>query len=105
LPRVFAVTRTMGVEGVADRIHVAVWTSDEDRTLVAAESFGTVGDLEGWLRTWRAPGDEAPTVVWTEDLRRDPALARAVAAALGVTLPPRPPRRGRRAADVNDRSR
>jgi hypothetical protein len=100
----FAVTRTQGAEGASDRLHVAVWTSAQDHTLVAAESFGSVADLEGWLQERRAPTPEPPVVVWTDDLRRDPALAQAVAAALGVPLPPRP-RRRRRQTDAEGQPR
>jgi hypothetical protein len=88
------VTRTIGDESGPERIHVAVWSSDEDRTLLAAESFGSVGDLQGWFRAYPLPQGEKPTLVWTADLRRDPALARAVSAALGVPLPRRRRRLG-----------
>jgi hypothetical protein len=96
LARVFAVTRTPGREGAPPRLHVAVWTSDEDRALLAAESFGSVGDMQGWLRVKAEAEAERPAIVWTDDLRRDPALARAVSEGLGVPLPPRPTRRDRR---------
>lgn len=99
LARVFAVTRTENPEG-PPRLHVAVWTSSEDRTLLAAESFGSLFDMTGWLRTRAQAEAEPPAIVWTDDLRSDPALARAVAEGLGVPLPPRPRRRGRRMADV-----
>jgi hypothetical protein len=95
------VTRTEGADGADSRIHVAVWTSDADPTLVAAESFGNVADMTGWLRAHPEPPDQTPTLVWTKDLRGDPGLARAVSDALGVPLPPRPPGRGRRVADAN----
>jgi hypothetical protein len=102
LARVFAVTRTENADGTP-RLHVAVWTSSEDRTLLAAESFGSVFDMTGWLRTRAQAEPEPPTIVWTDDLRADPALARAVSEGLGVPLPPRPRRRGRRAADAPSR--
>ena len=93
-------TRTEGADGTAPRLHVAVWTSSEDRTLLAAESFGSLADMQGWLRT-RASGEaEPPAIVWTDDLRRDPVLAHAVSEGLGVPLPPRPRRRGRRLVDA-----
>ena len=86
-------TRTDGAEGADARIHVAVWTSDQDRRLLAAESFGSVADMEGWIRGRAWSPDGKPTLVWTDDLRRDPALARSVASALGVPLPHRTRRR------------
>jgi hypothetical protein len=104
VPNVYVVTRTEGADGAPDRLHVAVWTSDQDHTLLAAESFGSLGDLQGWLGERRAPGEAAPTVLWTKDLRRDPGLAAAVAGALGVSLPLRPRGRGRRAKDVEEPS-
>jgi hypothetical protein len=102
LARVFAVTRTRNTEGTA-RLHVAVWTSDQDRTLLAAESFGSVADMTGWLRARAQAEEQPPAIVWTDDLRADRALARAVSEGLGVPLPPRPRRRGRRAADAAGR--
>jgi hypothetical protein len=102
LARVFAVTRTKN-DDATPRLHVAVWTSDEDRTLLAAESFGSVIDLAGWLRTRAQEEPEPPTIVWTDDLRADPALARAVSEGLGVRMPPRPRRRGRRRTDAPSR--
>ena len=97
--RVFAVTRTPGSEEAPARLHVAVWTSDEDRTLLAAESFGSVADRQAWLRARAEMEAERPAIVWTDDLRRDVALARAVSEALGVPLPARP-RRERRLASL-----
>jgi hypothetical protein len=101
LSRVFAVTRTDGAEGADARIHVAVWTSDQDRTLLAAESFGSVADMESWIRGRASSPDEELTLVWTDDLRRDPALAHSVASALGVPLPRR---RRRRPVDADRRT-
>jgi hypothetical protein len=101
--RVFAVTRTESADGSPPRLHVAVWASNEDRTLFDAESFGSVADLQGWLRTRAQAEEEPPAIVWTDNLRRDPALARAVSEGLGVPLPPRPRRRGRRVADLQRR--
>lgn len=98
MARVFAVTRTEGADGSAPRLHVAVWRSNEDRTLLAAESFGSVDDMRGWLNV-RAGEGEPSEIVWTDDLRKDAALAGAVSEGLGVPLPPRPRRRGRRVAD------
>ena len=103
MARVFAVTRTPGNDGAPPRLHVAVWTSDEDRTLLAAESFGSVADMQGWLRVKAEAETERPAIVWTDDLRRDHALARAVSEGLGVPLPPRSTRRGRRVADAAKR--
>ena len=100
MARVFAVTRTESGDGNPARLHVAVWTSNEDRTLLAAESFGSVADMQGWLRTRADAEAEPPAIVWTDDLRDDVALARAVSEGLGVPLPPRPRRRGRRVADA-----
>ena len=104
LVRVFAVTRTENADGTP-RLHVAVWTSDEDRTLLAAESFGSTFDLTGWLRIRAQEEPEPPTIVWTDDLRANPALARAVSEGLGVPLPARPRRRGRRQTDAHHRAR
>ena len=100
MARVFAVTRSENADGAPPRLHVAVWTSNEDRTLLAAESFGSVADMTGWLRTRAEAEAEPPAIVWTDDLRADAALARAVSEGLGVPLPPRPRRRGRRVADA-----
>jgi hypothetical protein len=89
--RIFAVTSSPAgtSQEVEARLHVAVWTAEHE--LIAAESFGSVHDLLGWLRTRAEHGED--TILWTDQLQRDPELAAQVAAALDVKMPPPPLRR------------
>jgi hypothetical protein len=86
--RIFTVTRSADAD--AERYHVVI--SGDDHALLAAESFGSVGDLLGWLGTKAGEGDDR--VVWTNELLHNEALAVQVARVLRVTLPPQ--RRQRR---------
>jgi hypothetical protein len=89
MSRTFTVTKT--AEGDAERYHVVM--SADDHSLLAAETFGSVGDLLGWLDAKAGVGDDR--VIWTQELLDNEALAAQIAGALRVRLAP-PERRHRR---------
>lgn len=90
MSRIFTVTKT--AEGDAERYHVVM--AADDHSLLAAESFGSVGDLLGWLGAKAGTGDDR--VIWTQELLDNEALAVQIAGVLRVRLRAPDRRRSRR---------